>query len=322
VREAFRLARSRRLRTAVIGGGSNLIVPDEGFDGLVIAMNLRGITARQDGDHLLVTAAAGEPWDEFVSHTVEHGWGGIECLSGIPGLVGATPIQNVGAYGQEVSETIARVEVMDQGTLDRRTLPPGVCAFGYRTSAFKAGGIKEVIVTGVTFRLRPNGAPTVRYPELQRHVESSTGGRTLPAGAEGLHAVRRAVLQLRRRKSMVVDPADPHTRSAGSFFTNPVLTPEAFEAAAAQWRKSGAAEPIPSYPVSGQVKVSAAWLVEHAGFEKGFREGGVGISANHALALVNYGGTTEALLALAARIQTTVRERFGIPLEREPVVLQ
>ncbi len=177
-------------------------------------------------------------------------------------------------------------------------------------------------MTGVTFRLRPNGAPTVRYPELQRHVESSTGGRTLPAGAEGLHAVRRAVLQLRRRKSMVVDPADPHTRSAGSFFTNPVLTPEAFEAAAAQWRKSGAAEPIPSYPVSGQVKVSAAWLVEHAGFEKGFREGGVGISANHALALVNYGGTTEALLALAARIQTTVRERFGIPLEREPVVLQ
>ncbi|MBP1679370.1 MAG: UDP-N-acetylenolpyruvoylglucosamine reductase, partial [Bacteroidetes bacterium] len=157
VREAFRLARSRRLRTAVIGGGSNLIVPDEGFDGLVIAMNLRGITARQDGDHLLVTAAAGERWDEFVSHTVEHGWGGLECLSGIPGLVGATPIQNVGAYGQEVSETIARVEVMDQGTLDRRTLPPGVCAFGYRTSAFKAGGIKEVIVTGVTFRLRPNG---------------------------------------------------------------------------------------------------------------------------------------------------------------------
>ena len=338
VREAFRLARSRRLRTAVIGGGSNLIVPDEGFDGLVIAMNLRGITARQDGDHLLVTAAAGEPWDEFVSHTVEHGWGGLECLSGIPGLVGATPIQNVGAYGQEVSETIARVEVMDQETLDRRTLPPEVCAFGYRTSAFKAGGIREVIVTGVTFRLRPNGAPTVTYPELQRHVESSTAGHTLPGGAEGLHAVRRAVLQLRRRKSMVVDPADPHTRSAGSFFTNPVLTPEAFEAAAAQWRKSGSAEPIPSYPVSGQsvgpargragaggagqVKVSAAWLVEHAGFEKGFREGGVGISANHALALVNYGGTTEALLALAARIQTTVRERFGIPLEREPVVLQ
>ena len=272
----------------------------------------------------------------FVSHTVDQGWAGLECLSGIPGLVGATPIQNVGAYGQEVGGTIVSVEVLNRVTLDRRQLPPGSCAFGYRTSAFKAGTMKDLIVLGVTFRLRPNGAPTVTYPELQRHVESSTGSRALQGGGDGLRAVRQAVLQLRRRKSMVIDAADPHTRSVGSFFTNPMLTPEAFAAASATWKKSGAIEPIPSFPASGQadgaaqagstgagtVKVPAAWLVEHAGFARGYREGNVGISANHALALVNYGGTTSALLALAVRIQKAVIEKFGITLEREPVILQ
>jgi UDP-N-acetylmuramate dehydrogenase len=346
LREALRLARSRGVRAAVIGGGSNLIVPDEGFEGLVIAMQLRGITATPEGDTLRVTAAAGEPWDAFVAHTVERGWAGLECLSGIPGLVGATPIQNVGAYGQEVSETISSVEVLNRETLERSLLPPEACGFGYRTSAFKTGGLRDAVVIGVTFRLRTNGTPTVRYPELQRHVESAGGTRTLPGGAEGLHAVRQAVLQLRRRKSMVVDPSDPHSRSVGSFFTNPVLTSKAFEAATLRWKKSGSGEAIPSFPVSGQagtpavaegaspsplkpvpsdagpVKVPAAWLVEHAGFAKGYRDGNVGISVNHALALVNYGGTTSALLALAGRIQAAVQERFGIVLEREPVVLQ
>jgi UDP-N-acetylmuramate dehydrogenase len=329
LRAAFRFAQSRRLRTAVIGGGSNLIVPDEGFKGLAITMNIRGISAQQDGDEILVTAAAGEPWDEFVAHTVEQGWAGLECLSGIPGLAGATPIQNVGAYGQDVAETIAGVEVMDSKTLERRHLAPEACVFGYRTSAFKTGGLKNVVVIGVTFRLRPGAAPALKYHELRRVVEASSGGRVMPGGAEGLRAVRQAVLLLRRRKSMVVDPADPHSRSVGSFFTNPVLTAEAFESATRHWKKSGSPEAIPSFPTTGlaegpeagQVKVPAAWLIEHAGFAKGYREGNVGISANHALALVNYGGTTKALLALAGRIQDAVHARFGITLEREPVLL-
>jgi UDP-N-acetylmuramate dehydrogenase len=228
----------------------------------------------------------------------------------------------VGAYGQEVAETIATVEVMDRESLERRHLSPEACAFGYRTSAFKAGGMRNFIVIGVTFRLRPNAAPAVKYAELQRYVESLPGGRELPGGAEGLRAVRIAVLQLRRRKSMVLDPADPHTRSVGSFFTNPMLTPEAFEAAKVRWKEAGSSEPMPSFPAAGQVKVAAAWLVEHSGFAKGYREGSVGISANHALALVNYGGTTAALLGLADKIQSAVFDRFGVRLEREPVLLE
>lgn len=330
LRDAFRRARDGTIRTYILGGGSNLIVPDEGFAGMVIRMNLRGITVRKDADDILVTAGAGERWDDLVEHAVDQGWGGLECLSGIPGLVGATPIQNVGAYGQEVAETVVDVEVLDRETFERRHLAPDVCAFGYRTSAFKAGRLRDVVVVGVTFRLRPNATPAIRYPELQRCVESAIGGGTLPGGAEGLRTARQAVLQLRRRKSMVVDPADPHTRSVGSFFTNPVLTAGAFESANARWRTSGSPEAIPSFPAAGQpggtgvvqVKVPAAWLVEHAGFARGYREGNVGISANHALALVNYGGTTKALLALAGRIQDAVLATFGITLEREPVILQ
>lgn len=329
LREALRFAHSRRLRTTVIGGGSNIVAPDAGFDGVVIAVNLRGVVVKHDGDDVLVTAAAGEPWDDVVKHAVEYGWGGLECLSGIPGRVGATPIQNVGAYGQEVAETIAGVEVMDRTTLDRRHLPPAACAFGYRTSAFKVGGLNNVIVTGVTFRLHPNAAPALRYPELQRFLEPSRHGRALKGGPEGLREVRTAVLALRRRKSMVIDPADPNSRSVGSFFTNPVLSLDAFDAARVRWKKTGSLEPVPSFPAGGQstgesplVKVPAGWLVEHAGFAKGYREGNVGISTNHALALVNYGGSTSALLALAEKIQTGVRKTFGIRLEREPVVLQ
>jgi UDP-N-acetylmuramate dehydrogenase len=322
LREAFRAARSRKLRVVVIGGGSNLIVPDAGYDGLVAKLCSRGISEQPAGQDVLVTAAAGEPWDEFVAYTIEQGWGGLECLSGIPGLAGATPIQNVGAYGQEVAETITSVEALYPGTLERRRLGPEACGFGYRTSAFKAGALRELIVVAVTFRLRRDAAPAVRYPELQRLVETVPGGSSLPPGAPGLRTVRNAVLQLRRRKSMVIDPSDPHTRSAGSFFTNPVLTPEAYHAATATWKRSGSAEEIPSYPSGEQIKVPAAWLVEHAGFARGYREGNVGISANHALALVNYGGTTTALLALANRIQNAVRDRFGIALAREPVLLQ
>jgi UDP-N-acetylmuramate dehydrogenase len=344
LREALRFGLARHLRTAIMGGGSNLIVPDEGYDGLVIHMKMRGVASKTEGGAVLVSAAAGEPWDEFVAGAVEKGWTGVECLSGIPGLVGATPIQNVGAYGQEVADTIAGVEVVHRQTLDRRTIAADACGFDYRTSAFKAGAFRDDIVVGVTFRLRPGGAPTLKYPELQRFVESSLADPALPAGADGLQAVRSAVLQLRRRKSMVVDPEDPHSRSVGSFFTNPVMPREAFAAAQERWKLTGSAEPIPSFPANPQtgrpagspasdsartgaatpdrVKVPAAWLVEHAGFAKGYRDGNVGISVNHALALVNYGGTTRALLALAEKIRASVHERFGIALEREPVLLK
>jgi UDP-N-acetylmuramate dehydrogenase len=299
VREALAFAESRALPVLVLAGGSNVLVPDEGFAGLVIHMDLRGITIEsEDPESVIVNVAAGERWDDFVDFAVASGWAGVECLSGIPGSAGATPIQNVGAYGQDVSETIIRVEVLERATGRVIDLTNWDCAFSYRSSIFKTAAKDRYVVISVTFRLRRGAPATVRYPELRAYLD----------GVDDLGAVREAVLAIRRRKGMVLDPHDPDTRSDGSFFTNPIVPPERVP------------EGAPAFPSAGGVKLSAAWLIEHAGFHKGFAHGNVGISTKHTLAIVNRGGgTAREVLELVRMIQESVRERFGVELQPEPV---
>ncbi len=320
VREALVWAAAEAVPTIVLGGGSNVVVADAGFPGLVLRMATRGIEvhAGHGDDTVSVTAAAGEPWDEVVTMAVSEGLGGIECLSGIPGTVGATPIQNVGAYGQEVAGTIAAVRVLDRTTLDVTELASAGCGFGYRSSVFRRHPGRFVVLA-VTFRLVPGVPGTVRYSELARAL----GGAT---AAPSVSAVRDAVIELRRSKSMVLDPDDPNRRSVGSFFVNPVLATGAADEAARRALANGATshlDEMPRYPVGGGLeKLSAAWLVERAGFPKGTRRGAVGISSRHSLALVHHGGGTAAeLIALAREIRTAVHARFGVSLKPEPVFL-
>ena len=315
----------------VLGGGSNLVVADAGFPGTVVHVATRGVRHEPDGDSVLLTVAAGEDWDTVVAGTVADGLAGLECLSGIPGLAGATPIQNVGAYGQEVAQTLVAVRGYDRTRGEVVDLTAAECGFGYRTSAFKrslhswASGpavTGRFVVLGVTFRLeRSAESAPVRYAELARALGIGEGGRA-PLGE-----VRSAVLALRRRKGMVLDAADPDTRSAGSFFTNPVLDPAAFAALErAVAATCGPGTRVPTFPTGpGQVKVPAAWLIERAGFAKGYAPGpdtGARISAKHTLALVNPGGaTTASLLALAREVAGGVRKAFGVELAPEPVLV-
>jgi UDP-N-acetylmuramate dehydrogenase len=317
VLEALGFATARGAPLFVLGGGSNLLVADRGVEALVVRLRLRGVEVERGAARVLVRAGAGEPWDGFVARAVAEGWAGLECLSGIPGDVGATPIQNVGAYGQEVSETIAEVRVLERATGAAAVLAGAACGFGYRDSHFKRAWRDRYVITAVAFALRPGGAPAVRYPELARALGAAAGA------APSLAEVRETVLALRRSKSMVLDPGDENTRSAGSFFTNPTLDPAAFESARARIEAAGVLGPgesFPRYPAEGgRVKLSAAWLIERAGFAKGTRHGAAGLSTRHTLALVNRGGATAAaLLALARRIRQGVLERFGVALTPEP----
>ncbi|WP_436606508.1 UDP-N-acetylmuramate dehydrogenase [Sorangium sp. So ce1036] len=329
VAEAFRLAEARGVPLFVLGGGSNLLVADRGVDALVLRVRTRGIEVERAGparagahggaaDRALVHVGAGERWDDLAARAVEEGWAGVECLSGIPGDVGATPIQNVGAYGQEVAETIAEVRAIDRATGAAAVIAGADCGFGYRDSRFKRAWRGRYVITRVTFALRPGGAATVRYPELARALAAPAGGPAPP-----LDEVRRAILALRRGKSMVLDPTDENGRSAGSFFMNPTLAAGDAAAAIARIEASGVLAPgeaIPRYPAgAGRVKLSAAWLIERAGFAKGTRHGAAGISTRHTLALVNRGGATAAeLLELARRVRRGVLDRFGVALTPEP----
>lgn len=303
---ALAWARERGLDVLVLGGGSNLFVGDDGFPGLVIHVVIDGIEYSVVDGSTEVTAGAGESWDALVAEVVERSLAGVECLSGIPGLVGATPIQNVGAYGQEVAETIVRVDAVDRTTSELVVFTNAECAFGYRDSRFKRADRDRYVVTSVTFGLANGGAPAIRYPELRQRLEA--GRIEHPS----LRSVRDAVLSIRRRKSMVVDSADPDSRSAGSFFTNPVVTAEVAD----RIHVDG----MPRYPAGELVKLSAAWLIEHAGFARGHVAGNVGLSTKHALAIVNRGGgTAREVVALADDIRRRVNERFGVVLEPEPV---
>jgi UDP-N-acetylmuramate dehydrogenase len=311
VADALAWAHTRGLGARILGGGSNVLIADRGVDGLVIRLGLRGIETRADGGAVMLTAAAGEPWDDLVRFTVERGWAGLECLSGIPGLVGATPIQNVGAYGQDVSETITAVRALDRRGGRVITLAGAECGFAYRDSAFKSGEPGRWVVLAVTYRLIPGGAPAIRYADVER------GLREAAVTAPTLADVRETVLRVRRSKSMVLDPGDPNRRSCGSFFTNPSVTVE--EAARIQAVVPEAAMPQWPQP-DGRTKLSAAWLIERAGFARGHREGAVGLSTRHTLAVVAHDGARAADIAAFARhIQDVVAAKFGVRLTPEPV---
>lgn len=308
---ALRWARARSVPLRVLGGGSNLVVADHGVEALVVRMALRGVESREVDGAMQVTAAAGEPWDDFVRLTVERGWAGLECLSGIPGLVGATPMQNVGAYGQEVSDTITCVRALDTRNGDIADVPAAECGFAYRDSAFKRREPGRFAVIAVTYRLRPGGAPALRYADVERHLAAR--GIRAPTLAD----VRESVLAIRRAKSMVIDPADPNRRSCGSFFTNPIIARDAL--AAVERRVADATMPRWPQP-DGRIKLSAAWLIERAGFRRGQQDGAVGLSTRHALAIVAHDGARAAdVVAFARRVQTTVADRFGVRLTPEPV---
>lgn len=300
----------------ILGGGSNLVVADEGYPGSVVKVGMLGVTAR-DG---LLSAAAGEVWDDVVARSVAEGLAGIECLSGIPGLAGATPIQNVGAYGQEIADTLVSVRCLERDNLGEVVFTRDQCEFVYRGSRFKGRDRDRYVVLDVSLRLRRDILPQIRYAELAQAIGRHGALERLEPG-QAARVVRDTVVELRRRKSMVLDPTDPNARSVGSFFVNPVLSTAAFDELARRRHAAGEVDGIPTFPADGRVKVAAAWLIEHAGFAKGYRYGGVGISTRHALALVNHGGTTTELLALAQSIERAVYERFGVRLEREPVVV-
>jgi len=311
VLDAIGWAGRRRLPFRVLGGGSNLVVADDGVEGLVVRIAIRGIASREANGTIELTAAAGEPWDDLVRDTVERGWAGLECLSGIPGLVGATPIQNVGAYGQEVSERVTAVRALDVSERGIATLSPPECRFGYRDSLFRRGAPGRHVVLSVTYRLRPGGGPAVRYADVEQHLAAR--GVAGPSLAD----VRESVLAIRRSKSMVLDAADENRRSCGSFFVNPILT--AGEAASLEVRVHDPA--MPRWPLAGgRVKLSAAWLIERAGFERGHTEGAVGLSSRHALAIVAHqGARASEVAAFARRVQAAVEARFGVRLAPEPV---
>jgi len=312
LQQAVAWARDRGVALRILGGGSNVVVADGGIDALVVHIGLRGVTTRGQRDAVEVTAAAGEPWDDLVARTVAHGWAGLECLSGIPGLVGATPLQNVGAYGQEVSDTVAAVRALDTQSGDTVTLSPEQCGFAYRDSAFKSREPGRYVVVAVTYRLRAGGAPTLGYADVARDLTAR--GVTAPT----LSDVRTSVIAIRRTKSMVLDARDPNRRSCGSFFTNPIVSP----AVADEVVRRASDGAVPRWPqADGRVKLSAAWLIERAGFRRGQRDGVVGLSTAHALAVVAHDGARAAdVLAFARRLQAAVAERFGVSLALEPAV--
>ena len=289
----------------VLGGGSNLVISDEGFNGLVLQIAIGGVTTTGDGEDVIVRAGAGESWDALVESAVKLDLAGIECLSGIPGTVGGTPIQNVGAYGQEVATVVDWVAAVDRVTRTAVRLSRDDCGFGYRMSRFKREDAGRFMISEVAFRLKSGAAPTVTYPDVVDYVTQQN------IQCPRVQHVREAVLHIRRRKGMVLDAADSDTRSVGSFFMNPVVARTTLARIA----------PAPHYLMDNDsVKIPAAWLIEQSGFARGHIDGAVGLSTKHPLAIVNRGGATARdVLRLAHRIKLSVRERFDVNLRPEPV---
>jgi UDP-N-acetylmuramate dehydrogenase len=311
--DAVNEARSRELRLFVLGGGSNLVVSDAGFPGLVLRIATKGIELEQHSGKAFFEVAAGEDWDGFVAWAVAADCAGVECMSGIPGTVGGTPVQNVGAYGQEVSDVIESVTALD---LDRgRTveLCNEACGFAYRKSIFNTTHRGQYIVLKVRFALEPHGAPKIEYADLKHHFAERSSPPTLAETREAVRAIR-------HRKAMLIVPGDEDCRSAGSFFKNPIVTEKEFAELARRVKDLKLASAPPRFETPAGVKTSAAWLVEKAGFRQGYGKGQVGISRKHTLAIVNRGGASAAdILALKNEVQRGVRETFGIELQPEPV---
>jgi UDP-N-acetylmuramate dehydrogenase len=313
--EASAWAVERRLPLLVLGGGSNLLVSDNGFMGLVLKVDLAGIEVEKIAEAgTLYKSKAGEDWDRFVQRTLEDGCAGLECLAGIPGTVGGTPVQNVGAYGQEVSSTIVCVRAFDLRERNFVEFSAPECGFDYRHSRFNSADRGRYIVTRVDYRLTAGGVATIKYAELQRALTVSN-----PAGRElSLVEVADVVRRVRQSKGMLLVEGDPDCRSAGSFFKNPVMDEERLS----RISQASGEEPPHFAAGAGQVKVPAAWLIERAGFPKGFAKGAAGVSSRHTLALINRGGATaRELMALAEEIRATVETKFGLRLEMEPVMV-
>lgn len=314
VAEAVKWARERGVPLFVLGGGSNLVVADAGFDGLVLQVALKGVhVSISRADERVYSVGAGEDWDTFVQQTVEENSAGLECLAGIPGTVGGTPVQNVGAYGQEVASTIYQVDAFDLERSEIVELKAHECGFAYRRSRFNTVDRGRFVILSVVFRLTAGGLPTLKYADVQREFP----GNSKPSLEEVAEAVRR----IRRSKGMLLVEGDSDCRSAGSFFKNPVVAEEK----AAETARIAGVEP-PRFPAGAEfpemVKISAAWLIEKAGFSRGYKLGCAGISSKHTLALVNLGGATASeILALASQIRLAVSVKFGIDLQMEPVLL-
>jgi UDP-N-acetylmuramate dehydrogenase len=319
VREAAQFAKARDLPLFVLGGGSNLLVADSGWPGLVLKIAIGGITtppAKDFGSAVLFSVGAGVTWDDFVAQAVAQNCAGVECLSGIPGSVGGTPVQNVGAYGQEVSDTIESVRALDLKQDRIAVLPKPACGFRYRSSIFNTTERGRYIILRVNYRLQRGGAPSLKYADLQKYFAERLAEKHKPPS---LAETRAAVREIRRSKGMLLVPGDDDCRSAGSFFKNPVLSEEQFQDLAARAAPKGL--DIPSYPaLDAQHKISAAWLVEHSGFSKGYAAGAAGISHKHALALINRGNAKASdMVELKDEIQRGVEKAWGIVLDPEPV---
>jgi UDP-N-acetylmuramate dehydrogenase len=309
VRSSHEWCRTHGISMWVLGGGSNVVVADHGIEGLVLQVAIRGWQETLDRTALVLETGAGEVWDGVVARVVAEGWAGLECLSGIPGTVGGTPIQNVGAYGQEVASIVDAVHVFDRRSGEMASLDAASCGFTYRSSRFKTIDAHRFVICGVRFRLR-HGEPTLTYPDVQRWLATQgVSGATLAD-------VRSAVLAVRRSKGMLADGVDPNARSVGSFFMNPVLTDGERDRLEAS---SGEVPPARSAG-SGRVRIPAAWLIERAGWRRGDAEGPVGISTRHPLAIVNRGGATAAdVVRFAARVKRRVADQLGVWLQPEPV---
>lgn len=306
VREALAWSRQQRLPYFVLGGGSNVLIADEGFAGLVIQPRLTFLETEDAGDHVILNVGAGVVWDHLVAHAVAEGLGGITCLSGIPGYAGAAPIQNIGAYGQEVAETLVDVQALEMRTGELLTFTNEACNFAYRDSWFKRQ-LGNYLVLSLRLKLQKDGRAVIRYPDLQKRLSQDAS----------LAEVRDTVLAVRRSKSMVVDADDPNACSCGSFFTNPIMDLAAWQTLS---ERAHPLQPPHFAAGEGQVKVAAAWLIENAGFHKGFGAGAIGLSQKHTLAIVNRGGgTATEVVAFARTIRAGVEARFGVTLVPEPV---
>jgi len=318
IAEAAAWAEERGAPLFVLGGGSNLLVSDAGFDGMILRIRLRGIAMMDAPDgsgYKIYQAAAGEEWEHCVQQTIEDGCAGLECLAGIPGTVGGTPVQNIGAYGQEVATVIERVRAYDLRERRFIEFTAAECGFAYRRSRFNSDDRGQYIITRVVYRLKPGGVPTLRYAELQRNF---------PEGAQpSLAEVAAQVRRIRQVKGMLLVEGDPDCRSAGSFFKNPMVSEEQFrQITVASDDKPPCLPTGPDNQNQGRFKIPAAWLIEQAGFSKGYTRGKAAISSRHTLALVNRGGASAAdVLALAGLITDAVEKRFGIHLETEPVLV-
>ncbi|MBS1517401.1 MAG: UDP-N-acetylmuramate dehydrogenase [Bacteroidetes bacterium] len=317
--EALEFSRERELPAQIFSGGSNIIFPDGIFRGVVIKVDIKGISGHSSGNDIFVSCGAGEYLSELVNYSILRGYAGIECLSGIPGSAGATPVQNVGAYGQEISGVLEEVSVIDRNDLTVRKFSSAECDFSYRQSRFKNSDRDRFVITDLTLKFTADRQPEIKYKQLQDRLTEDHEFKSADTLQKKLKIISRTVISIRKEKSMVIDSSDINSRSCGSFFMNPVLSKKNFTLFEKKCKQMN--REFPFYPNGDEFKIPAAWLIENSGYPKGYRKGGVGISRNHSLALININGTASELISLSDEIRRNVLSKFGIELIPEPVIL-